>query len=152
MNKPHHFFKNHYGERIINVQEFVVSWISIHPEGQIYVGTDSKVRGDIVVYATVICLWDVGRGVHEIFKTEIMKRPPDLYTRLWTEVSKAIEVAEILREIKPINVHIDINADPRYNSNRLYDASIGLINSLGFIAAGKPYSWAATSGANRHCK
>ena len=41
---------------------------------------------------------------------------------------------------------------PNTRPTSFYDAGIGLVNSMGFIGAGKPNAWAATSGANRRCQ
>jgi predicted RNase H-related nuclease YkuK (DUF458 family) len=71
---------------------------------------------------------------------------------LWNEVTKAVEIAEMLKDLGKITVHVDINSNPRFRSYQLYDASMGLITSMGFEAAGKPLAWAATCGANKHCQ
>lgn len=144
-------FMDHYGNQILDVRSFVDVWLHRHPMGEIHVGTDSKVYGPNVMYATVICLWNVGNGVHEIYRRERTKRPQDKYLRLWNEVTKAVDTANMLDGLGKITVHVDLNPNPKFYSSKLYDASIGLITSLGYEAAGKPYSWAATSGANRHC-
>lgn len=147
-----HYWRNHLSDPIKCPVSRVSKWLSAYPAGRVFVGCDSKVRGDLVKYATVICLWDVGKGVKEIYRNEVTRAPKDSYTRLWNEVTRATETAELLKGLGEITVHIDINSDPQYPSNRLYDAGIGLINSLGFAGAGKPYSWAASCGAHRHCQ
>ncbi len=149
---PNPVFRNYLGKEIKNIKSFVEQWLKNHPGGEIYVGTDSKARGKWVKYSTVICLWDVGKGVAELYKNEVSPKPRDTFSRLWEEVTKAIEIASELKSLGKITVHVDINSNPKYRSHRLYDASIGLLNSLGFEAAGKPFSWAATCGAHRHCQ
>lgn len=131
---------------------FVKSWLNQHPKGEIYVGTDSKTNGKTVKYSTVICLWDVGRGVWELYTKFSLPRPKDRFTRLWYEVAYSVKVAEQLKALGNIHVHMDYNSDPRFPSYQLYDAGIGLVQSMGFKGAGKPNAWAATSGANRHCQ
>ncbi|MDZ7845515.1 MAG: ribonuclease H-like YkuK family protein [Owenweeksia sp.] len=145
-------WRNHHGQALQSYQEVVRQWLATHPRGEVYVGCDSKVRGQLVKYSTVICFWNVGRGVSEIYKNETEKAPPDAYTRLWNEVTRAVDVADSLKDLSKITVHVDINSSPKYRSHRLYDASIGLINSMGFKGAGKPFSWAASCGAHRHCQ
>lgn len=145
-------FRNSLGHQIDNHCEYVERWLKLHPKGEIYVGCDSKVRGKFVKYSTAICLWKVGRGVSEIFKNEVEINPPDDYSRLWNEVTRAVNIAEELKELGRITVHVDINSNPKYRSHRLYDASIGLISSMGFKGVGKPHSWAASCGAHRHCQ
>lgn len=147
------YFKDFTGGRIDDVRLYIESWLRLNPNGEIFVGCDSKVRGNRVKYSTVICLWNVGHGVREIYRNEIMPTPKDSYTRLWEEVTKAVEAAEDIKDLKRnITVHIDINSNPQFQSHKLYDASIGLITALGFKGEGKPHSWAASCGAHRHCQ
>ncbi len=140
------------GQTITDLEAYVGQWLKEHPNGALYVGADSKVWGERVKYATVVCLWDMGRGVKELYRNEYAPKPKDSFTRLWTEVTKAVEVAEVLRELGEITVHVDINENPKYRSHALYDASMGFITSMGFKAAGKPFAWAASCGAHRHCQ
>ncbi len=152
MSHPGSPFRDYSGIEVSDIRTYVSHWLKTHSQGEIFVGCDSKVRGNRVKYSTVICLWDVGRGVNEIYKNEIEKRPKDSYTRLWNEVTRAVEIADILKDLGHITVHVDINSNPKYRSHQLYDASIGLITSMGFRGAGKPFSWAASCGAHRHCQ
>jgi len=140
------------GAEVDDVRSYVREWLQAHPGGELFIGCDSKKRGKKVKYSTAICLWNVGKGVHEIFKTETEKAPKDAYTRLWNEVTRAVTVAEHLKDLARITVHVDINSSPKYRSHQLYDASMGLITAMGFEAAGKPHSWAASCGAHRHCQ
>lgn len=140
------------GEPISDLRIFVQNWLDQHPKGEIYVGTDSKTRGDRVKYSTAICLWDVGGGVWEAYTNEWTNRPKDKFTRLWDEVNRSVKIAEQLKDLGDIHVHMDFNSNPEFPSYQLYDAGIGLVTSLGFIGAGKPNAWAATSGAHRHCQ
>lgn len=148
----HPCFRDYKGSEVHNVRQYVTHWKSTHPGGEIYIGCDSKVRGKRVKYSTVVCLWDVGRGVQEVYKNEIERTPPSAYTRLWNEVTKSVELADELKDLGNITVHVDINSNPKFRSHQLYDASIGLITSMGFKGAGKPFSWAASCGAHRHCQ
>lgn len=145
-------FRSHQEGMILKPREYVAAWLNEHPQGKIFVGCDSKVRGKRTKYSTAICLWDIGKGVAEIYKNEILPTPPDKFSRLWMEVEKALAAAELLRGLAEITVHVDINSNPKYRSHQLYDACIGLINSMGFQGAGKPNSWAASCGAHRHCQ
>jgi predicted RNase H-related nuclease YkuK (DUF458 family) len=145
-------FRDHTGKVVEDIKPFVRHWLREYPGGKIFVGCDSKKRGNTVKYATVVCLWNVGHGVREIYRNELIPAPNDRFTRLWNEVTRAVDVANELRSIAPIQVHVDINSNPKFKSNQLYDASIGFINSMGFEGAGKPFSWAASCGAHKHCQ
>lgn len=145
-------FRNYRQEIVAKPRDFVAQWLLQYPQGKVFVGCDSKVRGKLTKYSTAICLWNPGKGVQEIFRTEVVPTPPDDYTRLWTEVEKALETAGVLKGLAPLTVHVDLNSKAQFRSNRLYDASIGLIRAMGFEGAGKPHSWAASCGAHRHCQ
>lgn len=145
-------FKDNAGRRVSDVRTYVENWLAVHPRGRIFIGADSKVKGDYVKYAIVICLWDVGRGVSELYAHLTMPRPADSFSRLWNEVTKAVEIAECIKDLARIEIHVDINSNPGYRSYQLYDASMGFIKSYGYDAAGKPFAWAASCGANRHCQ
>lgn len=146
-------FKTSYGKPVADVKNFIEEWLAQHPGGRIFVGTDSKVFGEKVKYSTVICLWNVGTGVWEVFRNFAVPNPEDRFTRLWNEVTISIETAEIIKDVTPnIEVHMDFNSNPKYPSFQLYDAGMGLVTSMGYQGAGKPHAWAATYGANRHCQ
>ncbi len=145
-------FRTKQGGEVKDIIAFVQNWLKMHPKGEIYVGTDSKTRGSRVKYSTVICLWDVGHGVWEAYANFWLPKPKDRFTRLWHEVTYSVKVAEKLKELGKIHVHMDYNSDPKFPSYQLYDAGIGLVQAMGFKGAGKPDAWAATSGANRHCQ
>ena len=119
MNGSNGAFRTGNGENVEDVERHIREWLKNHPEGRIYIGCDSKARGNKVKYATVICMWDVGHGVWEIYKNEIVSRPKDRFTRLWDEVMRSVEIAESLKDVGDIHVHMDYNSDPKYPSYQL---------------------------------
>ncbi len=146
-------FRTSEGNRVSNVVGYVNNWLQEHPLGQIHIGADSKKRGAITKYSVSICMWESNYGVHEIHHTEILKNYPDDFSRLWEEVQRAVNTATALTGISSdIRVHVDLNNDPRYFSNKLYEASMGFITSYGFKAVGKPHAWAASYGAHKYCQ
>ena len=145
-------FKNAHGTPILDVRAYVKNWIKENPGGEIHIGCDSKRRGGNIKYSVSICMYYVGNGVHEIYTTETVLSSTDNFSRLWNEVERAVSLAEFLKEIGEIAVHVDLNHDNRYLSSKLYEASMGFIQSLGFKAIGKPYAWAASHGAHQHCQ
>lgn len=145
-------FRTSQGMIVDDLRLFVRAWLREHPGGKVYIGSDSQVRGDVVKYSTVVCLWDVGYGVWEVYSTVKVPRFNDRFSRLWNEIQRSVEVADMIRDIAPVTVHMDFNSDPSYPSYKLYDAGMGLAKAMGFEAAGKPDSWAASCGANRRCQ
>lgn len=151
-SSPKKPFRKSDGAPIRDVGAYVNEWLEGHPHSEIHVGCDSKTRSETIKFSTVICMREIGNGVHEIHRNEYERHRGDKMERLWREVSKALSVAEELKDIASITIHVDLNSDQKAKSNRIYDASIGMIKGMGFEALGKPDAWAATSGANKHCE
>ena len=92
-----------FGEfQIEDVGAYLRDYLRNYPPGQaqpsIYVGTDSTSKRGKVNYATVIALYDEVRkdGVHYIFKRDKEVGKLDIFSRMWREVEKSLEVAEYL--------------------------------------------------------
>jgi predicted RNase H-related nuclease YkuK (DUF458 family) len=151
-SRNNHVFRTSGGSVVEDLRQYIIDWMAEHNGCEIYIGSDSQVRGDRVKYSTVVCLWDVGHGVWEAYRNEELQNPKDRYTRLWNEVTRSVELADELKDLGEIHVHMDYNSNPKYPSYQLYDAGIGYVTGMGFNAAGKPLAWAASSGANRHCQ
>ena len=91
-------FKKFGGAEIEDVGAYLREYLSKYPQTSVYVGTDSKQKPGGVLYATCICLYDEIRkdGVHFIFKREKEEGRIDLFTRMWREMEKSVEVADYL--------------------------------------------------------
>jgi predicted RNase H-related nuclease YkuK (DUF458 family) len=77
--------------------------------------------------------------------------------RMLREVSASIAVGY---EIWPLldlygvamEIHADINPDPRWDSNVAMSEALGYINGMGWDAKVKPDAYAASKGADKLCK
>ena len=79
----------------------------------------------------------------------------DRYQRLWKEVEFSVEAAMQLMSMgfdKPDYIDIDLNPDPKFKSNSVLRAAVGLIESLGISARYKTKSPWAISIADSICK
>ena len=108
-------FQNRDGVRIDDISEYVKNWLTVNKDSNIYIGCDSQETNNRITYVTTICLYQQGRGAHVIYKKEhepkTTKGKLNMHTRLWAEVTKSIEVAEMLKDLdKPITVHVDYNS------------------------------------------
>ncbi len=138
---------------------------------KISIGTDSKISEGLDTYkfATVILIHKfenlggdvfVGRGgmiISATYYNKFKAKERDLVNeRMVFEVGKSVEVAyEIaplldLYEI-PLEIHADINPDPRFESNKAVQQAIGYILGMGYDFKIKPDSFAATSCADKFC-
>lgn len=77
------------------------------------------------------------------------------YERLWKEVELSVETAQSMIDHgiqRPDYIDVDLNPDPRYQSNTLLRAAVGLIESIGMEARYKTLSPWAISIADTLCK
>jgi predicted RNase H-related nuclease YkuK (DUF458 family) len=152
-------FKQTDGKTIENLFEYVKNWVERFPKSEIYIGCDSQEVGAKINYVTTVCLYEIGHGVHVIYKKESEPRAKNhnpianMQPKLWNEVVKSVEVADQLKGInKKITVHVDYNSKQNEKSNQLYEAGIGYAKSMGYDAVGKPHAWAASCAADNYCR
>jgi predicted RNase H-related nuclease YkuK (DUF458 family) len=150
-------FQNRDGDKIDNVYDYVKNWLNKNEGTNIFIGCDSQETNNRITYVTTICLYQQGRGAHVIYRKEYEPKATrgktNMHTRLWAEVTKSIEVAEMLKDLdKQITVHVDYNSKESEKSNQLYEAGIGYAKSMGYDAVGKPDAWAASSAADNYCR
>lgn len=136
---------------------------------KVSVGTDSQKSSKGYKFATVILITTtenlgggiiVGRGgmiVSSTYHHEFKTRNKELVNeRMVFEVGKSVEVAyEIaplldLYEI-PLEIHADINPDPKWESNKALQQAVGYILGMGYAFKVKPDAPAASNGADKLC-
>jgi predicted RNase H-related nuclease YkuK (DUF458 family) len=130
------------------------------PESSVYIGCDSKRfkrRGLWYArYMTVIIVHkDSSKGCSLFYDSQIMqdwgsdKSPKQ---RLLNEVMFAVNAAtEVLEDVgnRHLEIHIDINPNPRYKSNVAVKEALGYVKgNLGIDAKIKPLAFAAMHAAD----
>lgn len=120
---------------------------------KVCIGTDSQVRGAETEFATVIVLLRKGHGGFMFINNEKTRQKMTLKERLLTEVSRSIEIAYHLCPLfdkygTELEVHADINTNPRFGSNTALSEAMGYILSMGFTFKAKPDAHAASCCAN----
>lgn len=120
---------------------------------EIYVGSDSQNSGSTTTYGVVIVLHYGNSGGHVLYSKNKVDRVKDGFTRLWNEVEMSLETAKYLETggIKAKYIDIDLNPDPKYKSNTVLRAALGLIESYGYVARYKPNAISASSVADWIC-
>lgn len=147
-------FKLFGGQEIKDLGEYLREYYALHPDIQIFVGTDSAQHGRFTKYATAIAMVNPGKGAHVVFQRFNIKRERDLFTRLWREVEYTREVADYVHEsLKDVYVHdtekipvihLDFNKSPKHKSNMVHDAAMGYLKGTGYIVESKSDSWCAS--------
>jgi len=136
----------------IEIAQYVKDYIDEHKyeSMRIYVGCDSNNRGKFTTYVTTVVIHVNDAGCHVLFQREKVPRIDDLWTKLWNEVERSVQLALYLRE-NGINIHnidLDFNDDVQYKSNKLVSAAQGYIKSFGIKARIKPDMLPATRAAD----
>jgi predicted RNase H-related nuclease YkuK (DUF458 family) len=99
MELKNSFKKIGMGSVIPDIGEYLREYLKRYPETSVYVGTDSVYyqRG-FAVYITVVALYDEVRkdGVSYIFKKDEEHGKIDTFTKMWNEITRSVDVAELL--------------------------------------------------------
>ena len=139
----------------VSLLDYIKNWTSENPGYKIYIGCDSQNKGGSTTYATVIVLHYPSGGGHVLYRRDKIEKITSSFERLWKEVELSVGVANFLMDSglgKPDCIDVDLNPDPRYNSNQLLRAAVGLIESMGIQARYKTKSPWAISIADSMCK
>lgn len=121
---------------IENVCEYVKNYCEEHKEDniEIMIGTDSQNRGDKTIYSTVIVMYNPGHGGHCIFTRWKTPKERIRQVRLLKEVEESLNIADALKNYgcPPKCIDIDINPNPKYKSNEVYQTAKGWVESMGY--------------------
>ena len=127
------------------------------PQSSVYIGCDSiryKRNGLwFAKYSTVIILHKDSRHGSQLFHESVdMPDYGNLKQRLLNEVNFAVvaatEIIDVLGD-RHMEVHLDINPDPKHKSNVAVKEALGWVRgSLGIEAKIKPHGFAATHAAD----
>lgn len=146
-------FKKFNKEVLENTEDYIKNYLNENKEKEIeiMIGTDSQNRGYHTVYSTVIALYTPGHGAHCIFKRWKTPKERVRSVRLLAEVQASIETAEALVNAgvqRPKWIDIDINPNPKFKSNEVYQTAKGWIESMGYEVRYKTLSPLVTSVAD----
>lgn len=156
------------GKFVEDVSKYIIEYLkqNQNKEIRIYLGSDSQVVGDIVVYVTAIVLYQEGKGGHILYHKEKWPRHGlDFKNRLTKELHMSYEMAEYLEvklagfynRIDPsqklVDIDIDFNPSPgvkgNNKSNILFQMGVGWMEGSGYRVRTKPLAVAASYAADR---
>jgi predicted RNase H-related nuclease YkuK (DUF458 family) len=141
-------------ETLVSLDTYLSHYLSENPDAQIIIGCDSKNRDSETVYGLVIVLYKEKKGGHVLYAKQRVPRIRDRWSRLWREVELSVALANELQEKgfpKVKFIDLDLNPDPRFKSNDVVRAAVGLVESMGYEARTKPYSLCASYAADKVC-
>lgn len=127
-------------------------------DSSVYIGCDSirfkKAGVWYAKYATVVVVHrDSRHGCQIFYDSQTLRDFGNLKDRLLNEVNFAVQAATDVLEVlgdRHLEVHLDLNNDPRHKSNVAVREAVGWVMGMGFTPKIKPDGWAATHAAD-HC-
>jgi predicted RNase H-related nuclease YkuK (DUF458 family) len=124
---------------------------------KVCVGSDSQAYKSHVAYATAIVVLREGKGGFMFIKNQKGITRISTKERMLKEVTMSVETAYSVCHILDkynveLEVHADINTDPKFESNVALKEAMGYILGMGFIFKAKPYAFASSSCADRLVK
>ena len=145
-------FRTLYGTPITDIIGYIKNYLVDKTDVEILIGSDSQsFSNSKTVYGVVIALCTKGKGAHVLCTKDTTSFEKDTSNRLMTEVWKAVEVAEHLRNNglpKATWIDIDLNPDPRYKSNKVLRQAVGLVEGMGYKVRYKQLGALTTYAAN----
>jgi predicted RNase H-related nuclease YkuK (DUF458 family) len=138
----------------VHLLEHVRSVVDEVPGVEVLVGCDSHNRERHTIYTTTVVLRYHRNGAQVLYRRERTERIKDLWTRLWGEVERSLDVARTLTidgGIRISRIDMDLNSDPRFGSHKLHTTAVGYVTSQGYQAGTKPDLLIATWAANVLC-
>jgi predicted RNase H-related nuclease YkuK (DUF458 family) len=132
--------------------------INSSADSSVYIGCDSiRYKRDKIWYAkyatVVVVHMESSKGCKIFYHQEVLRDFGSLKDRLLNEVNFAIQAATDVLDVlgdRPLEVHLDLNNDPKHKSNVAVKEAVGWVMGMGFVPVIKPDGWAATHAAD-HC-
>ncbi len=120
---------------------------------KICVGSDSQGYKSHIEYATAIVVLREGKGGFMFMRNYKGTKDIQIKERMLKEVAMSVEVAYELCNILDkygvdLEVHADINTNPKFESNVALKDAMGYILGMGFKFKAKPYAFASSSCAD----
>ena len=151
------------------LENLIIEQYDLGNKVKICIGTDSQKRGKKFKFSTVI-IFEMkqpmgleygkmvykGLGAKVITGDSIDTNPMKIQERMLKEVQMSIDVGyHILDLIElyevDLEIHADVNPNPRWASNIALTQAVGFITGMGFVYKVKPDAYAASCGADKQC-
>lgn len=126
------------------IQKFKANTIKVH------VGCDSQFKYGKTTYVSTVVLHKGLSGCHVLYKKEVIPKKLDLWTKLWGEVERSVELSRFLTDnkISIESINLDLNDKPIHASNKLVSSALGFAMSTGLNVRMKPEILPAISAAD----
>lgn len=146
-----------YGEKTKEqVLNFILEKVSSDPSYKIIIGTDSQntYKTKMVI---VVCVLKEGKGGNFFYHIDYLKKIKDLNTKIYTETELSLSLARELNQLlheKGVRANVEIHVDigRKGKTKDLIQSILGWVNSEGLECKIKPYSFVASTIADKISK
>lgn len=149
------YFKTQEGEKV-NIIDHTLEQLNKWPNLKMYIGTDAQDYGKITRFATCIVYRYGHRGAHFIYLMEEVPTIRDLYTRLYQEGTRTVDVALLITEHLPAvtfeALEFDYSDIKKTKSTPVIQALKGWVRGLNMNASFKSGEQLATKAADHVCR
>ncbi|CCQ98206.1 conserved hypothetical protein [[Clostridium] ultunense Esp] len=142
------------------VISFTESFIHEDPNSsyKLVIGTDSQTTAKETILVTALIIHRIGKGARFFFNRKREKPIFDLRNRIYHETARSLAVIQqiekdnLLKQLVdlPVEIHIDIGQ--RGETRAMIQEVVGWVTSVGYVVKIKPYSYGASSVADRLTK
>ena len=134
--------------------EIIANEIAQGTQLKVCIGTDSHAHAHHIEFATVVVFLRKNQGGRMMIKKWKEYKTMSINERMLTEVGYSIETAYSLLELLDkykigLEVHADINTDPKFKSEKSLAAAKGYITAMGFEFKSKPDAFASSCCADK---
>ncbi|MBP7848568.1 hypothetical protein KA013_05185 [Patescibacteria group bacterium] len=124
---------------------------------KVCVGTDSQVKGDFVVFATVILFLRIGKGGFMLTHKKTYETTLHINRRMVMEVTDSVEIGSAISDLLELydvemEIHADVNASKEHLSNKAFKEVMGYVMGSGLVFIAKPDACASTYCADKVVK
>lgn len=129
-----------------------------HATYKIVIGTDSQTSNRTTLFVSALIIHRVGKGARFFFGKKKSKPIYDLRHRIYKETELSLALIDQLKENKitdlvaewPLEIHLDIGKQGE--TRMLIQEVVGWVTAVGYVAKIKPYSYGASSVADKFTK
>jgi predicted RNase H-related nuclease YkuK (DUF458 family) len=124
----------------------------------VHIGTDAQKMDKMIEFVTCIVVHKERKGGRVFYcrtkktKQDVQSLRQKLFTEAWMSVETAMELEAALPDQCHITVHLDVNPDEKWASNRHINEVVGMVMGQGYEVLVKPESWCASHCADHAVK
>ncbi len=132
-------------------------FIAEEPNAQykIIIGSDSQTTQQSTMYVTALIVQRIGKGSCFFYRKKKEKPLFNLRHRIYNETQLSLELVDTLKEAGishlllewPLEIHLDIGKQGE--TRQLIQEVVGWVTAIGYTAKIKPYSFGASSVADK---